>query len=107
MSGFWYNQRGFRKVVLQQVKYFHTSVTRIWSSSVQLQAEMNLGFLRASSYLDYVKFQLLFLGFWWTRGLSFTETYMDQQVHVTATSSMAACCMGESACVFVSLPLPP
>jgi hypothetical protein len=42
-----------------------------------------------------------------TRGLSFTETYMDQQVHVTATSSMAACCMGESACVFVSLPLPP
>jgi hypothetical protein len=79
----------------------------IWSSSVQLQAEMNLGFLRASSYLDYVKFQLFFLGFWWTRGLSFTETYMDQQVHVTATSSMAACCMGESACVFVSLPLPP
>jgi hypothetical protein len=28
MSGFWYNQRGFRKVALQQVKYFHTRVTR-------------------------------------------------------------------------------
>jgi hypothetical protein len=55
---------------------FTYSVTRDPFEFLGLQANMSWD-PQGFSWLDYVKFQLYFIGFLWTHGLNLTESYMD------------------------------